>query len=50
MPMLLLGGLHVEIARRWSMEEKAAVERQLNRLGLGLCAYVVIGRPSRRDG
>ena len=30
MPMLLLGGLHVEMARRWSMEEKAAVERQLD--------------------
>ena len=29
--MLLLGGLHVEMARRWSMEEKAAVARQLNR-------------------
>ena len=31
LPMLLLGGLHVEMARRWSMEEKAAVERQRNR-------------------
>ncbi len=30
-PMLLLGGLNVEMARRWSMEEKAAVEGQLNR-------------------
>ena len=29
-PMLLLGGLHIEMARRWSMEEEAAVERQLN--------------------
>ena len=30
-PMLLSGGLHIEMARRWSMEENEAVERQLNR-------------------
>ena len=29
MAMWLLGGLHVKMARRWSMEEKAAITEQI---------------------